>query len=162
MLTERKQLVVRCLDFLSSLANSGRQELAPFLTSEVFVGHLVRLLGEEEKEIRHFTYSLVSDIGKKYDLSLYAEQLVTAVGGNLDKGSLTSLNNALMCLTDMLTTYPALQTHLPAMLERTVTVFKTHKVILTALSWSRFSLLTSHASSADWPYSDLPSPKMFS
>jgi hypothetical protein len=53
-------------------------------------------------------YILISDIGKNFDISSRVEQLVLLVAQTMDQKSLTSRNNALMCLTDLLERYPIL------------------------------------------------------
>jgi hypothetical protein len=55
--------------------------------------------------VRHFTYGLISDIGKKYNISTYVDKLIMIIAQTMDEKSLTSKNNALMCLTDLLTCY---------------------------------------------------------
>ena len=58
--------------------------------------------------MRHFTYGLISDIAKKYDISGYVLKFVQGIAQTMDEKNLTSLCNALTSLTDLLSAYPTL------------------------------------------------------
>ena len=105
---ERKQLALRCIDFLSSIITTGNPNLHQSVTNNEFLDLVSTLAVSEDKEIRHFMYILISDIGKNFDISSRVEQLVLLVAQSMDQKSLTSRNNALMCLTDLLERYPIL------------------------------------------------------
>jgi len=63
-----------------------------------------KLITAEEREIRHFTFGLISDLTKNYNISQYAQYFLVKIAQNLDQNNITSLNNALMCITDLICT----------------------------------------------------------
>ncbi len=73
------------------------------MSSEEFLLTVDGLILSEEKEVRHFGYGLLSDIVKMKGVAdEKAELLIQRIGQSMDRGNSTSVNNALMCLTDMI------------------------------------------------------------
>lgn len=61
------------------------------------------LVLSEEKEIRHFGYGLLSDIIKLKGISDHqADHFIQIIAQSMDRENSTSINNALMCLTDII------------------------------------------------------------
>jgi hypothetical protein len=61
------------------------------------------LIISEEKELRHFGYGLLSDIIKLDKVSNdVAEHFIQVIAQSMDRNNFTSINNAMMCLTDII------------------------------------------------------------
>lgn len=53
---------------MSSLINNSENELTPFILGEECLERVYSLLYFEDKSVKHFSYGLISDIGKKYNI----------------------------------------------------------------------------------------------
>lgn len=56
---------------MSSLVTTSGEKLAPIVLSDQCLEQIYLLLHSEEKQIKHFAYGLLSDIGKKYNLGVH-------------------------------------------------------------------------------------------
>lgn len=120
---------------MSSLINTAGEELHSYVTSEACLQRVYSLLYSEEKQIKHFTYGLVSDIGKKYNIEHCVEKFIQGVAQTIDSKILTSLSNGLTCLTDLMITYPSSTSrHVADVMERVVTTLKKERVLFYVFS----------------------------
>ena len=62
----------------------------------------------------------------------------------MDSDSLTSRNNALMCLTDLIEVYPLARVYLEPVLGKIIEVISKEKVDKFILSWRMYMPLISH------------------
>ena len=99
---------------------------------------MLRLLGSSEKQIVHFTEGLLTDVAKKYDISLYLDSFVSAVAQTINEKGLTSLNNGLSCLTELLIKYhPTSARFLPDVIDKILLTLSKQRVPLYLCSFNR-------------------------
>jgi hypothetical protein len=67
----------------------------------------------------------------------------------MDSDSLTSRNNALMCLTDLIEVYPLAKIYLESVLEKIIEVISKEKVTLVISSFKMYTLLIFRECSAE-------------
>jgi len=76
------------------------------VSSEAFLLMVNNLILSEEKEVRHFGYGLLSDIVKLNAVSNeQAYHFVQTIAQSMDRVNATSINNALMCVTEIIDTH---------------------------------------------------------
>ena len=138
---ERVAYILRCIDFMSSIINHSDQTLSPFITAEYYLAQVYQLLHSEQKQIKHFSYGLVSDLAKKYNTSNYVQKFVQAIAQTMDDKNFTSLCNALTSLTDILTAYSQITGQFTSeVMEKVAAIIAKQKVYVFLYSQNLFLL----------------------